>query len=321
VTSNEIEDKRDLVEFPWDGVKSTVLLSATTLPTESEPQAKTAKPVLVDPAKVVLEVVEELTEDEITDRQRLELKVERAFSEAGRALLELRDRRLYRSTHKTFEEYCRGRFGMHRSRLYQLIDATKVVDNLSKCLQFVDIFPTNESQCRELAKLEPDEQPSAWLESCRRVGGGKKVPPASTVKSVVREIKELMVTPPIHYQQGEVVMVRGMGNPDLRKYDGQWTIVLRVNEYTVTVYLIDREISVKPHFLEEVDPKYWAEIKAVNERIGRLQQFELDPIEDAGLEVLRRRTCFTPRQMIWLERMEQDYGIERELPRIPRPHL
>jgi hypothetical protein len=49
--------------------------------------------------------VEELTQEEQSDRLHLERKVERAFFEAGKALTELRDRRLYRSTHKTFEEY------------------------------------------------------------------------------------------------------------------------------------------------------------------------------------------------------------------------
>ncbi len=54
--------------------------------------------------------VPELTDDELRDRLHLERKVERAFFEAGKALAELRDRRLYRSTHKTFEEYCKDRF-------------------------------------------------------------------------------------------------------------------------------------------------------------------------------------------------------------------
>jgi CRP-like cAMP-binding protein len=48
--------------------------------------------------------IPELTEQEVRDRLHLERKVERAFFEAGKALTELRDRRLYRSTHKTFEE-------------------------------------------------------------------------------------------------------------------------------------------------------------------------------------------------------------------------
>ena len=55
--------------------------------------------------------VPELTEKEICHRLHLERKVERAFFEAGKALVELRERRLYRPTHRTFEEYCRDRFG------------------------------------------------------------------------------------------------------------------------------------------------------------------------------------------------------------------
>ncbi len=61
-----------------------------------------------------VEVVEELSPSESADRQRLELKVERAFYEAGSGLRELRDRNLYRNTHKTWEEYCLDRFGFKR---------------------------------------------------------------------------------------------------------------------------------------------------------------------------------------------------------------
>ena len=58
--------------------------------------------------------VPELTEEEQRDRLHLERKVEKAVFEAGKALMELRDRRLYRSTHSTFEEYCKDRFGFQR---------------------------------------------------------------------------------------------------------------------------------------------------------------------------------------------------------------
>ncbi len=57
-----------------------------------------------------------LTESEEGDRLHLERKVERAFYEAGMALMQLRDRRLYRTTHPTFEEYCRDRFNYTRRR-------------------------------------------------------------------------------------------------------------------------------------------------------------------------------------------------------------
>ena len=122
-----------------------------------------------------VEVVEELSPEEQADRQRLELKVERAFYESGKALVELRSRRLYRSTHKSFEEYCLLRFGFQRAHSYRLIDAARVVDNLSSgCLQFGDILPSSESQCRPLIKLEADEQRQIWQEAVEQVGG--KVP-------------------------------------------------------------------------------------------------------------------------------------------------
>jgi hypothetical protein len=79
----------------------------------------------------------ELTFEEEQERLRLERVVERSFYEAGKALRELRDRRLYRNSHKTFEEYCKDRFRYNRSRSYQFIDAATVMDNLQKCPQFV----------------------------------------------------------------------------------------------------------------------------------------------------------------------------------------
>jgi hypothetical protein len=41
-----------------------------------------------------------LSQEEELQRLHLERKVERAFYEAGKALMELRDQRLYRSTHQ-----------------------------------------------------------------------------------------------------------------------------------------------------------------------------------------------------------------------------
>lgn len=75
--------------------------------------------------------VPELTEQEQSDRLHLERKVERAFFEAGKALMELRDRRLYRSIHRTFEEYCRDRFGYTHRRVNYLIAGSVVFDNIA----------------------------------------------------------------------------------------------------------------------------------------------------------------------------------------------
>jgi hypothetical protein len=113
--------------------------------------------------------VPELTEEEQRDRLHLERRVERAFFEAGKALMELRDRRLYRSTHKTFEEYCRDRFAHSRQQSNYLIAAASVYENLTTIgCQNVEnqnlttngtqIMPTSERQVRSMTKLEPQQQ-------------------------------------------------------------------------------------------------------------------------------------------------------------------
>ena len=107
-----------------------------------------------------LQAFEELTEDEERDRLFLERKVERAFYSAGKALKELRSRRLYRSTHRTFEAYCQDRFGYGRRPANLLIAASGICDNLGS--NGSQILPTSERQVRPLTPLEADEQVEAW---------------------------------------------------------------------------------------------------------------------------------------------------------------
>ena len=146
--------------------------------------------------QVSLEIVsdEELSFEEERDRLRLERQVERAFYQAGIALKELRDRRLYRSTHKTFKEYCQDRFGFTRSHPYRLIDAAIVIDNLvqmspngrqnnSESERLGGILPTNERQCRPLSKLEPEKQREVWQQAIELNGG--KVPSGKIVSELV----------------------------------------------------------------------------------------------------------------------------------------
>lgn len=108
----------------------------------------------------------------------------RTFIEVGTALLEIKDRRLYREKFKTFEIYCHDRWGFGAHRAYQLIDASVVVQELSTT---VDILPANESQARPLVGLEPDEQKEVWSIAVESTDGkptGKAVQDAvATVKA------------------------------------------------------------------------------------------------------------------------------------------
>jgi N6-adenosine-specific RNA methylase IME4 len=110
-----------------------------------------------------------LTLTERTELVELEAVIERGlatFAEVGSALLNVRDRRLYRETHRSFEAYLDERWHMSRPRAYQLIEAadvSTVVDTAG--------LPAlaNERQARELAAVLRDEGEHALLEVCREL--------------------------------------------------------------------------------------------------------------------------------------------------------
>ncbi len=191
--------------------------------------------------------VKELTDQEQSLRLQLERRVERAFLEAGQALMELRDRRLYRSTHRTFEEYCRERFGYSRDAAYLKISATAVYENLQKFLptngQQIPM-PTNERQLRFLAKaeLEPAVQANVWQQAVEQAGN--KIPSGRIVKDVVDKIRESPKVPNPHHV-GEICLLLPKDNPDLKGKTGYWGVVTHVGEYNCTLQTWDGDYTVK----------------------------------------------------------------------------
>lgn len=130
-----------------------------------------------------------LSEAEIDRLERLEATINRGvktFLEVGNALCEIRDDRLYRNTHKTFECYLDSKWGMTRTRAYQLIDAAKAVEDLSTRVDKlpqtecqareaecqagedlstrVDVLPQTEFQARPLVALPPEKRREVWAE-------------------------------------------------------------------------------------------------------------------------------------------------------------
>jgi hypothetical protein len=106
------------------------------------------------------------------------------FVDVGRALLVIRDQRLYRQSHATFEVYCRERWELSRTYAYQLVEASQVVDHVSAVS---DVVPANEAQARPLASLPPERQVKVWQEAV------ETAPPsgitAAHVKRTVARVK------------------------------------------------------------------------------------------------------------------------------------
>lgn len=135
----------------------------------------------------------------LTEEQQLaadEAVIERGqqtFIEVGIALTDIRDNRLYRKTHRRFEDYITDRWPHigGRRRAYLLIDAAAVVANVNHGSQIV---PTNERQVRPLSSLAPDQQRSAWQRAVEIAQSSKIT--STHVEQAVQEIRQPMA---VHY--------------------------------------------------------------------------------------------------------------------------
>ncbi|MEH1770982.1 MAG: hypothetical protein V7K76_26430 [Nostoc sp.] len=281
--------------------------------------------------------VEELSEAEQRDRLHLERRVERAFFEAGKALAQLRERRLYRSTHKTFEEYCRSRFAYTHRHVNYLIAASNVVDNIimgtngsqneipdemgtngsqneisdEMGTNGSQILPTTERQVRPLTKLEPSQQQEVWRQAVEQAGG--KVPPARIVKDVVQRIMERTKVPNT-YQIGEVCQILAKDNPELRGKGGCWGIVNHVGEFSCTVKLWDGEYAVGLQHLKSYDylPAECEQMRLVCDRINRVYSSSLEETVKSLLQLLGKvnRPYLTVVEEKLLSVLESEYGRE-----------
>lgn len=104
----------------------------------------------------------ELNINEATELQRNEAIIQRGlhtFVEVGTALLAIRDLRLYREGHDTFEKYCQVRWRMVASRARQLISAAEVAADLQSV---TNVTLANEAQARPLMGLNTEQRREAW---------------------------------------------------------------------------------------------------------------------------------------------------------------
>jgi hypothetical protein len=278
-----------------------------------------------DPGSATITVtaveVPELTEEEQRDRLHLERRVERAVFEAGKALAELRDRRLYRSSHRTFEDYCRDRFGHSRQKSNYLIAAADVYENLTTiCCQNLppedlttngsQILPTSEGQVRPITKLEPQEQWEVWQTAVELAGG--KVPTGRIVKDVVQRIMERTKVPNT-YQIGEVCQILVKDNPELRGKGGCWAIVSAVNDFSCTVRIWDGEYTVGLQHLKSYNylPAECEQMQVICDRISRVYSSGLEESVQRFLESLGKlnRAYLTDLEEKVLGLVELEIGV------------
>ena len=109
---------------------------------------------------------------EQTTRQELEAIIQEGldtYLTVGTALYQIREAKLYRSTHLSLKAYLAERFDVGRQRAYQLMEAAQVVNALMAEVQGTDdntgvaiVMPKKESHASALADVPKEHRKQVW---------------------------------------------------------------------------------------------------------------------------------------------------------------
>ncbi|MBD3882153.1 hypothetical protein IFO70_10320 [Phormidium tenue FACHB-886] len=146
--------------------------------------------------------------DEKIRLSHLEAAIERglkAFHEAGQALAEIRENRLYRDSHGDFETYCLDRWTISKTHANRLIEAAEVVSSMTP---IGVILPANEAQARPLTAL-PVEQRVEAMQAAEAIAPTGK-PTASHIARAADAVKSKAAAT---FQPGQTVTVLDESSP------------------------------------------------------------------------------------------------------------
>jgi hypothetical protein len=132
-----------------------------------------------------------LTKQEKTELEKLCAVIEDGLSkflEVGKSLMEINKRKLYRETHDTFESFVSEKWGIQKSRAYQLMEAAEIKTELSTIGgDSITEEITNERQLRELSKVGTEALPDIVEKIAAKCEAEGCKPTAKVIKSVVDE--------------------------------------------------------------------------------------------------------------------------------------
>jgi hypothetical protein len=131
-----------------------------------------------------------LTPDEQTTLRECETDITenlQSFVTIGLRLQQIRDQRLYRETHESFEAYCREKLDIGRSHGNHLIRASEAAVTLQGTGS--TLLPLTETQIRPITQFPPEHQPAVWEDVIKRLPtkpDGTPILTASQIEKIVK---------------------------------------------------------------------------------------------------------------------------------------
>jgi len=121
----------------------------------------------------------------------------KTFLEVGLALKKVRESRLYREDHDTWEAFCRAVVGISKTEANRQILDAEVVDDLKAPNGVIAEAPSSRSQVRALARLKkPEDRREAWRRVCETTELTGRPATADLVTDVVEAIRGDADPPP-----------------------------------------------------------------------------------------------------------------------------
>lgn len=239
-----------------------------------------------------------LTAVEASRLTQCEQAIERGlktFVEVGEALIEIRDSRLYRQTHGTFEAYCSERWGMTQQYATALVRASATIAVLSETIVSL---PTTESQVRPLTPLKenPPLAVAAWedaQELAKQEGLEAPVarhveaaaaPYREALKEAKQEVQEANETPSIFAPSGSRHFVYPKDEEIVEQVRTQKPVHVSQNSGENEWYTPSEYIEAARRVMGEIDLDP-ASCEVANRTVKARQIFTKD---DSGLEKIWR---------------------------------
>ena len=132
-----------------------------------------------------------------------------SFAAAGRALAEIKDRKLYRRDAGTWSKYLETRWHLTPDYASKLITAAMIANELADRGLPV---PLRESHARELSRVPPEVQPEVWQESLAEVGND----PAAITAELIADTAAKHRKPKARRKAPKAIKLKGKG----------WSIVI-----------------------------------------------------------------------------------------------
>jgi len=132
-----------------------------------------------------------------------------SFALAGRALAEIKDRKLYRREIGTWSKYLETRWHLTPDYASKLITAAMIANELADRGLPV---PLRESHARELSRVPPEVQPEVWQESLAEVGND----PAAITAELIADTAAKHRKPKARRKAPKAIKLKGKG----------WSIVI-----------------------------------------------------------------------------------------------